>query len=235
MELTAAASGLTPVAYWLNTTFASFDLSVAQAVHALYVALPWFFTPLFKFVTFLISTEGSIMICLALAIWPKTRRYGLPMCCCIAVGALITNLALKPLVLRPRPYTWEGSAYQTFWELMGKPTESDFSFPSGHTTAAFAMAFAVAATGKKLGHKKAPLIYIVAVLGGISRIYLSVHYCTDVIGGTLSGTLGGLGGMFLAGKVPEELYTCGLKLPSNLPLPDFLKHFASSDGKHVRK
>ena len=235
MELTAATAELSSLAYWLNTTFASFDLSVAQAVHALYVALPWFFTPFFKFVTFLISTPGSIMICLALAIWPKTRRYGLPMCCCIAVGALITNLALKPLVLRPRPYTWEGSAYQTFWELMGKPKQSDFSFPSGHTTAAFAMAYAVAATGKKLGHKKAALIYIMAVLGGISRIYLSVHYCTDVIGGALSGTLGGLGGMFLVSRVPEVVYTCGLKLPANLPLPGFLKHLFSCNGKHLKQ
>ena len=235
MELTAAAAELTPVAYWLNTTFASFDLSVAQGVHALYVALPWFFTPFFKFLTFLISTEGSICICLALAIWPKTRRYGLPMCVAIAVGALITNLALKPLVLRPRPYTWDGSAYQTFWELMGRPTESDYSFPSGHTTAAFAMAYAIAATGKKLGQKKASLIYIAAVLGGISRIYLSVHYCTDVIGGSLAGTLGGFLGMLIVPRIPEKVYTCGLKLPADLPVPDFLKHLGSSNGKHLKK
>ena len=235
MEMTAAASTLTPIAFWLNTTFANFDLSVAQAVHSLYVAMPWFFTPVFKFVTFLISTKGSIMICLALAIWPKTRRYGIPMCAAIAVGALITNLALKPLVLRPRPYSWEGSAYQNFWQQMGCPTESDFSFPSGHTTAAFAMAYAVTATGTKLENKKAPLIYIVAILGGISRIYLTVHYCTDVIGGMAAGTLGGLVGVFLVRFIPEKVYTCGLKLPQNLPLPAFLKHMSSDNGKHMKK
>ncbi|MDD6158379.1 MAG: phosphatase PAP2 family protein [Oscillospiraceae bacterium] len=216
MELTAAAS-------WLNTVFASFDLSVAQGVHVLYEALPWLFTPLLSFVTLLASPAGSICISLFLALWPRTRRFGMAMLMGIIVGALMTNVILKPLVLRPRPYSWDGSVYQEYWHLLGEPMESDYSFPSGHTTAAFAMAWGVTASRDK---RKIWVAFILAFLIALSRIYLSVHYATDVLVGLILGTIGGNCGVFLSRKLPEAVYTYGLPLPKSL---------GNGGGKHLRK
>ena len=140
----------------------------------------------------------------------------------IIVGALMTNVILKPLVLRPRPYSWDGSVYQEYWHLLGEPMESDYSFPSGHTTAAFAMAWGVTASRDK---RKIWVAFILAFLIALSRIYLSVHYATDVLVGLILGTIGGNCGVFLSRKLPEAVYTYGLPLPKSL----------GNGGKHLRK
>ena len=79
-----------------------------------------------------------ILLSIVLIFFRSTRRYGTAMLLGLAIGALITNICVKPLIARPRPYTWDGSVYQKFWIELGKHTESDKSFPSGHMTAAMA-------------------------------------------------------------------------------------------------
>ena len=123
---------LTALALWLNTAFAGFDEAVATAIHQLYVAAGWFFTPFLSFIS-LLGKGGIFLILLSIALmlFRKTRRYGTTMLLALAIGALVTNVCFKPLVARPRPYTHDGSIFQQYWEMLGKHTESDKSFPLG--------------------------------------------------------------------------------------------------------
>lgn len=141
---------LTALALWLNTAFAGFDEAVATAIHQLYVAAGWFFTPFLSFIS-LLGKGGIFLILLSIALmlFRKTRRYGTTMLLALAIGALVTNVCFKPLVARPRPYTHDGSIFQQYWEMLGKHTESDKSFPSGHMTAAMAASLAVFLRGNK--------------------------------------------------------------------------------------
>ena len=103
---------------------------------------------------------------------PKTRRAGLAMGIALLMGLVICNLTLKLLCARIRPYDFYG---QTMQLLVATP--HDFSFPSGHTIASFEAATALALHNKKLG---IPAL-ILACLIAFSRLYLYVHYPTDVI------------------------------------------------------
>lgn len=211
---------LTAIALWLNSAFAGFDEAVAVAIHQLYVGAGWLFTPLLTFVSILGDGGVCLIIFSALLIpFQKTRKVGTAMLLGLGVGALLTNLCLKPLVYRPRPYTWEGSVFQEIWLVMGQHTESDYSFPSGHTTAAMA-----AATGCFLAcdRKKSWTAFFFAIVMGISRIYLGVHYCTDVFGGFLAGGVGGLAGYCITVHLPAKYYA--FKTPVKLPLGQKGRH-----------
>lgn len=83
------------------------------------------------------------------------------------------------------------STYQ-YPEFVEKLTS--FSFPSGHTSSAFAACFAIFALNKKIG---APAL-VFAALMGFSRIYVEVHYCTDVLGAAIMGILYALIGLLIA-------------------------------------
>ena len=195
---------LTAVAAWLNNSFADFDLAVMLAVHKLYEAAGWFFSPLLETITFF----GNGGICLIifsifLIFFQKTRRFGTAMLLGIIVGALFTNLWLKVVVARPRPYSDETSIMHQIWLTMGQHTESDKSFPSGHTTSAFACM-----TPLFFAKKKPVAIgaFVFALLMGISRIYIAVHYPTDVIAGIIVGFIAGCIGVLIASKLPEKWY-----------------------------
>ena len=206
---------LTAIALWLNTAFAAFDESIAVAIHKLYLAAPGFFTPFLTLITYM-GKGGAFLILrsIVLMFFRPTRRYGTAMLLGLAIGALITNICVKPLVARPRPYTWEGSVFQQYWIELGKHTESDKSFPSGHMTAAMAASTAVFLRGKR---KISWTAFLFAIAMGISRIYLSVHYATDVLGGVLTGGIGGVAGYFISLRIPEGFYTGDVKdlLPGN--------------------
>ena len=85
-------------------------------------------TPFWKVITFL-GNAGWFWIVLAVALLvpKKTRRTGIAALLSLAVGFLITNVLLKNIVARPRPF----DAYTEIIPLITRPT--DFSFPSGHT------------------------------------------------------------------------------------------------------
>lgn len=197
MEISAAAQ-------WINTTFAGFDLGITVAIHKLYFIAGWFFTPFFEFISFL-GHDGIPLIILALVLmfFKKTRRFGIAMGISLAIGALITNCVLKILIARARPYADAASTYYQFWLTVGQNMESDKSFPSGHTTAAFAAMTAVFLVGRRNISWTA---FIFAVLMAISRIYLVVHFPTDVVAGVLVGLAAGFAGTFLAKKIPDAVY-----------------------------
>ena len=200
---------LTALALWLNTAFAGFDEAVATAIHQLYVAAGWFFTPFLSFIS-LLGKGGIFLILLSIALmlFRKTRRYGTTMLLALAIGALVTNVCFKPLVARPRPYTHDGSIFQQYWEMLGKHTESDKSFPSGHMTAAMAASLAVFLRGNK---KVSWTALLFALAMGVSRIYLSVHYATDVLGGVITGSIGGFAGYAISNRIADGFYTAGVR------------------------
>ena len=114
---------------------------------------------------------------------PKYRKAGLSMGAALLMGLVLCNLTLKPLVARIRPYDFVLAHYGRNITLLVS-TPHDFSFPSGHTIASFEGAVALLLHNKKLG---IPAL-ILACLIAFSRMYLYVHYPTDVIFSMILGT-----------------------------------------------
>ncbi len=142
--------------------------------------------------------EGGILpvvISIVLMCMKKTRKAGIQMAIALVIGLVVVNLTLKPLVARVRPY----DAIEGIRLLID--AQSDYSFPSGHTLAAFECAGVISFNYKRL----APYVIIVASLVGFSRLYLFVHYPTDVLTSVVLGLLFA----FAAGKITDRI--CALK------------------------
>jgi undecaprenyl-diphosphatase len=141
-----------------------------------------------------------IAIAVVLLFFPKTRKIGLGMGAALVLGLLVCNLTLKPLTARIRPYDYQLEHFGVTIKLLIE-AQHDFSFPSGHTIASFE-----AATVLLIHNKKAGIAAIVlACLIAFSRLYLYVHYPTDVIVSVILGIGFGILGNFLV-KKGYELY-----------------------------
>lgn len=113
----------------------------------------------------------------------RTRTVGIVSLCSIALCFLVSNICLKNLVARPRPYT------QLTDLTILIPPEKDLSFPSGHTTASFA---AACIYFRMLPKKFGISALVLATLIALSRLYVGVHYPTDIIAGFLVGLVGSM-------------------------------------------
>lgn len=120
-----------------------------------------------------------IIIAIVLLIFKKTRKIGITMSLSLLIGLIVGNLTLKPLVARIRPYDFDPTV-----TLLISP-EHDYSFPSGHTLASFEGAVSIFVYNKKTGVAAMLLAFTIA----FSRLYLMVHYPSDVIVGALLGSL----------------------------------------------
>ena len=122
---------------------------------------------------------------------PKHRKAGFSMGIALIFGVVVCNMILKPLVGRIRPYNYNLEVLKLQWQdflVHGKllvETPHDFSFPSGHTIASFEASVALYKNNKRLG---IPAL-ILASLISFSRMYLYVHYPTDVIASVILGTV----------------------------------------------
>ena len=139
-----------------------------------------------------------IILCLVLLLFPKTRRVGIAGALALCFSLLCTNLFLKPLVDRPRPWL-------TVEALNNQDNELDpRSYPSRHTTAAFAAGTALFRTLPKGAKKWKWGVMALAVLMGLSRLYVGVHYPSDVLAGAVVGTFCGWLGCKLLRLLEEQ-------------------------------
>lgn len=124
---------------------------------------------------------GAVWIAAAIAClcFKKTRKAGVAMAVALIIGGLFGSIIIKNVIARPRPFT----ANPDIQLIIPPPTS--FSFPSGHTLASFGAASALFIQHRRLG--AAALIY--AALVGFSRLYMYVHYPTDVLAGCILGIL----------------------------------------------
>lgn len=137
-----------------------------------------------------------------LLVFRKTRRVGCVLAAALLIDAVLCNLLLKPLVARVRPCD-----ILTEVQLL-IPHPDDFSFPSGHTAASFASVTALWLAGKK---QWAMAALPVGVLIAFSRMYLCVHYPTDILGGVILGAACGWAGAWLVKKAERRMAIAELK------------------------
>lgn len=149
-----------------------------------------FLDPIVKFITHS-GDHGYLWIGLLVILLciPKTRKAALIGAATLILTYIVTNLCLKPLIGRTRPY----EVIEGLTRIIGK--QSDRSFPSGHTANSMAVGVSLWLVSRKyelLGDKqlyfsKAAgwIVLIWSVLVGLSRLYVGVHYPTDVLGGAM--------------------------------------------------
>lgn len=160
-----------------------------------------------EFITFFGGSEFVIPMAVAGAImipFKKTRKFGMAVLFAVLIGTLFTNLIFKPMFDRPRPYVYyeDNPVFMAWYNFAGAHVESDKSFPSGHTTAAFELGVAIFCV---LRNKKFAWIFpVFSALVGLSRIYLMVHYVTDVLGGVVIGTFAGVMGYLIMKAIIEK-------------------------------
>lgn len=119
-----------------------------------------------------------IFVTLILLFRKKTRTAGITAALAILMDTVISNGILKTWIARPRPFL----TYTDIMPIIPPPT--DFSFPSGHTAIAFAVAFVIY---ELLPRRYSIPALVTAALIGMSRLYLGVHYPTDILAGILIG------------------------------------------------
>lgn len=196
--------------------FLGFDLSVFEWIQGIQNKA---LTAIFVTITTL-GDEGIIFIAIALVFLftKKYRKIGFAMLIALGVMTICNNLVLKELVARPRPYMlygvdpeayalWGGENAKYFFPHLVH-YHTSYSFPSGHTSSAFAAAFAILFYNRKIG---IPMT-VFAALMGLSRIYVEVHYCTDVIAGAVVGLVYA----FIGFMIVKLIYPYFEKLINNL-------------------
>ena len=140
-----------------------------------------------------LGDHGTIWIATALIFLlnKKYRKTGILAFVSLAICSLAVNNILKPLIQRPRPFTEIADI------ILLIKTPKDYSFPSGHTAASFVIVF--------FRHIKKYFIpvFIIGILIAFSRMYLSVHYPSDILAGLIIGIFSGLAGE----KAVNRFYT----------------------------
>jgi len=187
----------------LNTLAVSFDLPILEWIQAHLQS--GFMDTIMPIIT-VFGDAGIFWMIWAtlLLIFPKTRRTGLGMWFAMAMGLVICNMILKPVVGRIRPYDFQINELGKTWDqilLAGKllvDTPHDYSFPSGHTIASFEACVVLMLNDKRMGIPAT----ILAILIAFSRMYLYVHYPTDVIASIFLGSLFAVVANLIAQRIP---------------------------------
>lgn len=160
------------------------------------LALQQLHNPILDRVMVVVTSLGNagwlfILIGIVLICTKKTCKQGLHVLLALIISVIFCSVVLKELVARARP-CWLMPEIEL---LIRVPT--DYSFPSGHTSASFATAVALYVHNKKFGI----FMFVLALLIAFSRMYLFVHFPTDILGGAVTGAISAL----LAGVVIKRL------------------------------
>lgn len=175
-------------------TVTNFDLKILDFI-AEYMHNP-FLDKLMPIVTRL-GSAGIIWIVIGIILlfFKRYRRAGISVLAALLLSLLLCNIIIKPLAARIRPFD-----INTAVQLIIK-APPDYSFPSGHTSAAFAASIAVLmGRHKRIGVSMLALAFIIA----FSRLYLYVHYPTDVLCGMIIGTVCGVIGYSLTKLIGKK-------------------------------
>lgn len=155
-------------------------------------------TPILDTIMCVITKLGNagmiwILLTVILLILPRTRRTGVILMLALCVDVVLCNGILKNLVGRIRPFDVNTSIQL----LVARP--HDYSFPSGHTAASFTAVMALYLAGENKMWKPA---LVLAVLIAFSRLYLYVHYPTDILGGIITGCIAA----YIGYRVEESVF-----------------------------
>lgn len=132
------------------------------------------------------------IICLAI---PRMRKTGWVLAAALIAELILCNGILKNLIARTRPYDINNGIQL----LIPKPT--DYSFPSGHTAASFAVVTALYLTRHRILWKVA---LVLGCMIAVSRMYLYVHFPTDVLGGVVIGVICGIIGYVIISRIQKK-------------------------------
>ena len=138
---------------------------------------------------------GWILLALILIFIPKYRKAGWAIGIALVFSVIFCNGIMKPLVHRIRPYDVDTTLRTVIDGIKFLPYQHDYSFPSGHTSASFAAAVALICFKDK--RKEGIAAVILAALIAISRLYLSMHYPTDVLVSMILGSVYGVCGYII--------------------------------------
>ena len=200
----------------MNQAFYGFDTAVYTFVgnhQTVFLNhLNWFFTffggdPVAYFLMAL-----GLVLCFP----KKSRKYGMTLLIAVFLSFFVTNYGIKGIFNRPRPFiTLKTAPFWPFYEahhrfaVVGtghQPSyEPSMSFPSGHTTLAFTYTTALICSCMWSGRKWAWWLTPWPFLVGLSRIYIFVHYPSDVLFGMLNGILWGILGYLTARFIYEQM------------------------------
>ena len=158
-----------------------FDKTIIEFAHNLHVNYK-----IFDFFFYSITNLGEalplMIITIILIFIKRTRFCGINMAISLFVSIVIGAFILKPLIARERPFM--DPIYNEYWIAVGKHLETSFSCPSSHTTASFAALFPIFLYFNK---KYSFIALLIALIIGFSRVYLMVHYPSDVVFGAFIG------------------------------------------------
>ena len=142
------------------------------------------------------GAHGEIWIAftLLLLLFRRTRKAGFAMAVALVLYMAAGHFFLKPLFARPRPC----DVNTAITILVKRP--HGHSFPSGHTASAFAAAFALWLQNRKLG---VPALVLAAFIA-FTRLYLYVHFPTDVLGGLVLGLVLGFFASWLVDSLANK-------------------------------
>lgn len=190
----------------MNDFIFKIDHFVAKLFHKIYVWGGEVTNFIMESISF-IAEAGILflLIGLGLALFKRTRKIGVTILFAVAIGFLFTNIILKNIIERARPFSNISHDFYKWWLDAGTTYESGYSFPSGHTTATTAFAVAIFLTTKK---KYSWPILFLPILMASSRIYLMVHYFTDCLGGLIVGSMAAV----IAYIIIKLIYRSKLKL-----------------------
>ena len=179
----------------LDSLAVSFDLPILDWI----AANLW--CPALDFIMPIITVLGDagifwIAVSVLLMFTKKHRKLGFGMAIAMVIGLLVCNVYLKPTVARIRPYDFQKKYFGVAIKLLIEE-QHDFAFPSGHTIASFEACTVLMLGNKKLGIPAT----LLAILIAFSRLYLYVHYPTDVIASVILGTVFGIIGYLMATKI----------------------------------
>lgn len=158
--------------------------------------LHWFYSlhnPILDKIAIFVTKLGSggifwiVLTAVMLILSKKSKKPALTSALALFLSVIMVNFVLKNTVARPRP-CWIDRSIPMLVKI-----PKDFSFPSGHSSASFASATAIFYYYRKQGI----LLYIIAILIALSRLYLFVHFPTDVLCGTLIGIIDGIFAKFI--------------------------------------